>query len=106
MTPSAACPRCRTGEVLAVLRVPHGWTNASGRPVRGVREVVLCARCDAGHPVAGPLVAYLIVHEEVEPAQLAGLAPLLRRWMDGARPSALDEHALRAEIEAWRRGDL
>ncbi|TDE58855.1 hypothetical protein E1295_04435 [Nonomuraea mesophila] len=106
VTPGAACPRCRTGEVLAVVRVPHGWTNASGRPVMGVGEVLLCGRCDAGRPVTGPLVAYLTAHESVGPAELDDLAPLLRRWMDGVRAPAPDERALQAETEAWRRGDL
>ncbi|NBE96859.1 hypothetical protein FE391_24070 [Nonomuraea sp. KC401] len=52
---SPACPRCRTGDVPAVVRVPHGWTNASGRPVRGVGEVTGANRRRI--PVARPVVS-------------------------------------------------
>ncbi|MBB6551057.1 DUF6300 family protein [Nonomuraea rubra] len=101
MSGDPACPRC-TGEVLAVLRLPHTWTNASGRPVRGHGEVLLCARCDAGDPLA----TYFAVHGTARPEHAALLARLLRQWLDRVRPRAPDEDALRAEAEAWRRGEL
>ncbi|WP_043635148.1 DUF6300 family protein [Nonomuraea candida] len=103
---TGACPRCRTGEVLAVLRLPHTWTNAAGRPVRGVGEVLVCARCDADDPVAGPIVTYFAVHGTVRPPHAAALARLLRHWITHARPPRPDEDALRAETESWHRGDL
>ncbi|MGV9378816.1 DUF6300 family protein [Nonomuraea sp. NPDC003707] len=105
MTGDPPCPRCRTDSVLAVLRLPHTWTNASGNEVRGVSEVLLCARCDAGDPVAGPIVAYFAVHGCVRPEHTAELARALRHWADRARPPRPDENAPAAETEAWYRGD-
>ncbi|WP_188187813.1 DUF6300 family protein [Nonomuraea sp. SYSU D8015] len=102
MTRDLTCPRCRTPSVLAVLRRPHTWTNASRNQVRGVGEVLLCARCDAGDP----LVTYLVVHESVQPEDAAHLARLLLHWIDGTRPRKPDETALKAEAEAWYRGEL
>ncbi|MGR6918582.1 DUF6300 family protein [[Actinomadura] parvosata] len=102
MTGSPVCPRCRFGEILAVLRLPRTWTNASGRPVRGLGEVLLCARCDAGDP----LVTYFAVHAAARPEHAALLARLLRQWAARARPEGPDEDTLRAEAEAWRRGEL
>jgi Family of unknown function (DUF6300) len=96
------CPRCRTGEVLAVLRLPHTWANASGNPVRGVSEVLLCARCDA----ADPIVTYFTVHGSARLEDVPVLARLLRHWLARARPPAPDEHTLLSEAEAWRRGEL
>ncbi|MET7329698.1 DUF6300 family protein [Nonomuraea sp. NPDC005650] len=106
MTGGRICPRCRAGDVLAVLRLPHTWTNASGHEVRGVSEVLLCARCDAGDPAAGPVVTYFAVHGSVRPEHADRLARALRHWIDRARPPRPDEDALRAETEAWRRGEL
>ncbi|MCP2357542.1 hypothetical protein HD597_004562 [Nonomuraea thailandensis] len=97
-----ACPRCRTGEVLAVLRLPSTWTNASGRPVRGHGEVLLCARCDAGDP----LVTYFAVHGTARTEHAELLARLLHQWLGRARPQTPDDDALRAETEAWHRGEL
>ncbi|MEV0387808.1 DUF6300 family protein [Nonomuraea sp. NPDC050643] len=81
------CPRCRADEVLAVARLPHTWTNASGGQVRGLREVLLCARCDAGDPLAGPVVACFARHSRPGPEHAAGLAAALRRWVEGTRPA-------------------
>ncbi|MFC4006872.1 DUF6300 family protein [Nonomuraea purpurea] len=72
------CPRCRADDVLAVLRRPHTWTDASGGQVRGVREIVLCARCDAGDP----LVSFFAVHGTATKETAAELAGHLRRWID------------------------
>ncbi|MFI7033238.1 DUF6300 family protein [Microbispora rosea] len=96
------CPRCRTGEVLAVLRLPHTWTNTSGRPVRGIREVHLCTHCDAGHPI----VTYFAIHGSARPEHADFLARLLRHWTDHVRPLVPDENALRAEADAWCNGEL
>jgi Family of unknown function (DUF6300) len=106
MSRDRTCRRCRTGEVLAVLRLPHTWTNASGGRVRGRSELPVCARCDAGDPATGPIVACLTVHATVRPENVAALARLLRRWAERARPPRPDVNALNAEAEAWYRGDL
>ncbi|MGV9309729.1 MULTISPECIES: DUF6300 family protein [unclassified Nonomuraea] len=100
------CPRCRADSVLAVLRRPHAWTNTSGNPVRGHSDVLLCARCDADDPLTGPIITYFAVHGSARPENVGQLARLLLRWVDRARPPAPDEKALRAEAEAWRRGEL
>lgn len=104
--PGRECPRCRTGEVLAVLRRPHTWTNASGRQVRGTSEVLLCARCDAGDPLGGPIVAYFARHPVALPEHVPELARLLRRWIGGTPPAAPSGEALRSEADAWHRGEL
>nr|WP_055502209.1 DUF6300 family protein [Nonomuraea pusilla] len=106
MIRGGTCPRCRTGEVLAVLRLPRSWTNTSGSLVRGTRDVLLCAACDADDPLAGPVVTYFAVHGRARPQDAALLAACLLRWIAGARPAEPDERALRAEADAWRRGDL
>ncbi|MFI7643052.1 DUF6300 family protein [Nonomuraea sp. NPDC049400] len=100
------CPRCRTGDVLAALRLQHTWTNASGSQVRGTSEVLVCARCDAGDPLTGPIVTYFTVHGSARPEDAAQLAGYLLRWVERARPPKPDEDALNAEAEAWRRGEL
>ncbi|WP_242614226.1 DUF6300 family protein [Actinomadura roseirufa] len=106
MTAASACPRCGIGEVLAVLRLPHVWTGARGNRIRVVSDVLLCARCDADDPLAGPVVTYFIVHGSVQPDGASDFARVLLRWVAGARPPEPDENALRAETEAWYRGEL
>ncbi|MFB9833642.1 DUF6300 family protein [Actinoallomurus acaciae] len=93
------CPRCRVGDVLAVLRLPHTWANASGGRVRGISEVLLCARCDADEPLTRH-------HGSVRPQDADEFARDLLRWIDRARPPKPDEKALEAEAEAWYRGEL
>ncbi|MEO3869983.1 DUF6300 family protein [Nonomuraea sp. B12E4] len=90
MTGDWPCPRCRTDNVLAALRVPHTWTDGSGNEVCGVSEVLLCARCDADDPVAGPIVAYFDAHGSVQPEHVAQLADDLLRWIERARPARSD----------------
>lgn len=106
MSGGRRCRRCHIGDVLAVLRLPHTWTNASGNRVRGVSEIPVCSRCDAGDPVTGPIVRYLTVHESVRTEHVARFARLLRHWIDRPRPLRPDENALKAEADAWFRGDL
>ncbi|RBQ19840.1 hypothetical protein DP939_14120 [Spongiactinospora rosea] len=102
MSTHGKCPRCRAGDVLAVLRLPHTWTNTSGNPVRGLSEVLLCTRCDA----ADPLVTYLAVHPSPCHQDATTLARLLRHWIGRARPPRPDPLAVEAESAAWHRGDL
>lgn len=107
MIADRTCPRCRTDNVLTILRRPHTWTNASGNQVRGIGEVLLCACCDAHDPITGPIVMYFAVHGSARPESLAQLARYLLRWIDRARePKQPDENALNAEVEAWYRGEL
>jgi hypothetical protein len=103
--PQQRCPRC-DAEVLASLRVPHGWTNARGVQVRGSRHLIVCARCDADDPVAGPIVTFFTVHAEATASTVDQLAVLLRRWVTAAQGREVDEAAVDAEAEAFYRGEL
>ncbi|MBC6471142.1 DUF6300 family protein [Actinomadura alba] len=104
--PGRACPRCGDGHIIAVLRMPYGWTTARGVRAHGSCEVPLCTRCDGDDPVTGPIVAYFAVHEVATPETADRLAVLLNRWIGQVRPPTLDQDALEAEVEAWYRGDL
>jgi hypothetical protein len=94
--PGWTCPRCG-GEVLATAGLPH-------RP--GTTQVLLCSRCDAADPVAGPIVTFFTVHETVTPDTVEEFATLLHRWAAHVKVPELDVNALDAEVEAWRRGEL
>ncbi|WP_345432058.1 DUF6300 family protein [Actinoallomurus vinaceus] len=104
-SPERCCPRC-DAEVLASLRVPHGWTNTHGVQVRGFRELIVCARCDADDPAAGPIVTFFTVHAEASDANIGQLAVLLGRWVAAAQARRVDEAAVDAEAEAYFRGEL
>jgi hypothetical protein len=104
--PGRACPRCGDGDVIAVLRMPYGWTTDRGGRANGSCEVPLCTRCDADDPSAGPVVVYFAVHETAMSETVDQLAALLNRWIERARPPRPDPDALDAEVEAWYRGDL
>ncbi|MFE9204581.1 DUF6300 family protein [Micromonospora sp. NPDC007230] len=106
MTRDRPCHRCGTDNVLAVLRRPGSWTNASGNRVPVVQEIHLCARCDADDPLAGPVVGHLDADGARQPGNAAQLAGDLLRWIDHARPARPDENALKAEVDAWYRGEL
>jgi hypothetical protein len=102
---SRACPRC-AGDVLAALRVPHGWRTECGTEVSGTTEILLCARCDIDDPVTGPIATFFAVHEVATDQTVDVLARLIRRWAETARPPRLDQAALDAEVDAWYRGEL
>jgi hypothetical protein len=99
------CPRCG-GEGLLSARVPHGWYNNRGTAVRGTAEVILCPRCDASDPLAGPLVLFFAVHGQVTDETTGEFAALLRRWASKAQVPATDQAALEGERQAWHRGEL
>ncbi|WP_173525342.1 DUF6300 family protein [Nonomuraea antri] len=100
------CPRCRAAAVVAVVRLPHVWTNASGHAFRVVSEVLLCTRCDAGDQAAAPVLACFAADGSLRPESAERLAPGLRRWAARARPPRPAAHAVDAEAEAWARGEL
>ena len=99
------CPRC-AGDVLAALRVPHGWLTERGTDVNGSTEILLCARCDGDDPITGPIATFFAVHEIATGPTADVLARLVGRWIENAKPPRLDEAALDAETDAWYRGDL
>jgi hypothetical protein len=86
--------------------VPHGWDNPDGSRTDGTIPVTLCAVCDVDRPAAGPLVAYLLVHEEITEDNLAEGAALIRRWAESLYIGAADASKIEEELNAWRRGDL
>ncbi|MFG3423734.1 DUF6300 family protein [Micromonospora sp. NPDC048063] len=106
MTHDWPCHRCGTDNVLAVLHLPHTWTNTSGNQVPVVSKYVLCARCDADDPLTGPIVTHFTVQRTAQPEDVAQLARDLLRWIGQARPAIPDENALKAEVDAWYRGEL
>ncbi|MGI5268132.1 DUF6300 family protein [Nonomuraea sp. CA-218870] len=86
--------------------MPHRGRPGRGAPAprlderigeRGVSEVLLCARCDAGHP---------LVASFAPPYDPDRFVRALTAWIAGALPPQPDESALRAEADAWRRGEL
>jgi Family of unknown function (DUF6300) len=100
-----SCPRCGREGLLSA-QVPHEWRNNRGTIVRGTRAVVLCPRCDAGDPAAYPLILFFAVHGQVTGETAEEFASLLRGWASQARAPDVDQDALEAELQAWRRGEL
>jgi hypothetical protein len=99
------CPRCGQPGLLTA-DVPHGWDNPDGTVTRGTIPVVLCAACDHGSPTAGPLIIYLLVHEQVTADTLHECAELIQRWADGITIPPVNTEILEAETTAWREGEL
>ncbi|MGI8445710.1 MAG: DUF6300 family protein [Streptosporangiaceae bacterium] len=99
------CPRCG-GEGLLSARVPHGWLNNRGTAVRGSQVIVLCPRCNADDPEAGPLILFFAVHGQVTRETTEEFASLLRNWAGQAQAAGVDQAALEAELQAWHRGEL
>ncbi|MFB4276106.1 DUF6300 family protein [Nonomuraea sp. MTCD27] len=98
------CPRCG-GPGLLHSRVPHTWTNAAGRRVRGYGGVVLCPECDADKPHAAPLITWFHVNGQADDGD-EEFVRLLVAWAAGVFVPMLDERALEAEVEQRRRGGL
>jgi hypothetical protein len=86
--------------------VSHGWDNPDGTVTRGTMNVVLCARCDHDSPEAGPLIVYLLVHQQITPETLHECAALIQRWTDNITIPPVNTDQLEEEILAWQRGDL
>ena len=99
------CPRCGQQGLLTA-DVPHGWDNPDGTATYGTIPVVLCAACDHDSPTAGPLIVYLLVHEQITTATLHECAALIQRWADSITIPPVNAETLETEINAWRRGEL
>jgi hypothetical protein len=69
-------------------------------------RVVLCAACGIDDPHAGPLITYLLVHEQVTPENLRECAALIRDWAENITIPPVDLDKLDKEVQAWRQGDL
>lgn len=95
------CGRCGQPGLIAA-NVPEGWRNAGGSV-----PVVLCAGCDHDSPTAGPLVVYLLVHDQITEENLRECAVLIQRWIDGitAAPGAPDSPAAGLPSGLERRSD-
>jgi hypothetical protein len=99
------CPRCGQPGLL-VADVPHGWDNPDGTATHGTIPVVLCAACDLDSPTAGPLIVYLLVHEQITAGTLRECAALMQRWTASLTIPPVNTDTLEAEISAWRQGEL
>jgi hypothetical protein len=95
------CSRCGGDGLLSAL-VPHGWTNTSGRSVRGRMTVVLCSRCDADAPYAALLITWFHVNGVVDGEVAEDFLDLLGMWAGHLELPALDEDALDDDIEGHR----
>lgn len=100
-----SCPWCGQRGLIAA-SVPHGLGSTDGNVTRGTLPVVLCARCDHENPAAGPLIMYLLVHEQVTLGTLQQCAALIQRWVDSIAIPSVDIEQLEEEILAWRQGEL
>lgn len=99
------CPHCgRPG--LLVAHVPYGWDNPGAEPTQGTIPVVLCAICDIGDEHAGPLIAFLLVNEQVTPQTVPECATLIQRWADSITIPRPDMNRIDEEYQAWRDGSL
>jgi len=99
------CPRCGTQGLLTA-DIPRGWDNPDGTATYGTIPVVLCATCDHDSPTAGPLIIYLLVHEQIAAETLHQCAALIQRWADSITIPPADAEILEAEIAAWHQGEL
>jgi hypothetical protein len=99
------CPRCGQQGLLTA-DIPHGWDNADGTATHGTIPVVLCAACDHDSATAGPLIVYLLVHEQITTETLHECAALIQRWADSITIPPADTETLEAEITAWQQGEL
>ncbi|MET7573391.1 DUF6300 family protein [Streptomyces sp. NPDC005492] len=100
-----ACPQCG-GPTLLLARFPHAWKNGLGRDVSGLREAVLCPGCHHGDPAAAELLALYAVDGHVSPENLDVFGGLVAAWVESVRQRTVDEGALNAEFELWKRGEL
>jgi hypothetical protein len=99
------CPRCGRQGLLAA-DISHGLDDADGTATHGTIPVVLCAACDHDSPTAGPVIVYLLVHEQITAEGLQECAALIRLWADGITIPAVNAEGLEAETSAWRQGEL
>jgi len=86
--------------------VPYGWDNPGAEPTQGTIPVVLCAICDIGDEHAGPLIAFLLVNEQVTPQTVPECATLIQRWADSITIPRPDMNRIDEEYQAWRDGSL
>lgn len=92
--------------LLLSLRLPH---PGFAPDLAGVytRIVSLCANCDRKTEAAQGLLAFFVVHADVDEGNVREFGALLRQWMDRLPdPPRLDPQAVEAEWEAWRSGEF
>ncbi|WP_274558090.1 DUF6300 family protein [Streptomyces spiramyceticus] len=99
------CPPCG-GPGLLLAQFPHSWKNARGEDVNGLREAVLCPACDCGEPAADELLALFAVDDQVGLSNFEVFGELVAAWVQSVRHRIVDEEALGAEYEQWKRGEL
>lgn len=101
--PPPPCGRCGREGLLAAC-VPTALTNGRGQSVPGTLLQVLCAHCDENAPGAGPLIAFLTVHEQITYELAEQFASYVRTWVQRLK-TKLDPQELAADEAGWRRGD-
>ncbi|MFD0007161.1 DUF6300 family protein [Streptomyces sp. NPDC127178] len=99
------CPHC-AGSTLLLAQFPHCWQNSRGEDVSGLRETVLCPGCDHREPAAAELLALFAVDDRVGPENKDAFGGLVAAWIESARQRTVDEEALIAEFELWKRDEL
>jgi hypothetical protein len=91
--PGQGCPRC--GNVVLLSAV-----NAYGR------GIIVCEKCDAEDPWAGPIIRYFQARGRLQADSLEVFADLVMDWMKNAMPPEFDHAGWEAEYHAWQRGEL
>jgi hypothetical protein len=67
---------------------------------------VLCPGCDHGEPAAAELLALFAVDDQVSPENMDVFGGLVAAWVESVRQRTVDEEALSAEFELWKRDEL
>jgi thiol-disulfide isomerase/thioredoxin len=99
------CPRC-DGTTLLLAQFQNSWKNRRGEDVPGLKEAVLCPGCDHGEPAAAELLALFAVDDQVSPENMDVFGGLVAAWVESVRQRTVDEEALSAEFELWKRDEL
>jgi Family of unknown function (DUF6300) len=63
--------------------------------------VAVCPVCDVDSRTAGPVIAWFVVNDRVEEANVEEFAEVLMRWLQDASPPDIDPAVLRQTVIAW-----
>ncbi|MFD5856062.1 DUF6300 family protein [Streptomyces chartreusis] len=99
------CPQC-DGSTALLVQFPHNWKNGRDEDVSGFREAVLCPGCHHKEPAAAELLALFAVDDQLSLENVDTFGGLVAAWAESVRQRTVDEEALTAEFELWKRGEL